>query len=132
MKSKLYYAAYPGEEDSLRRYYERHLCLCQKGKVVVEYFDNEFGGKKRESEDSDFYFDSLAVHPDFRGRGIGRELIKEGLAIAREGESSAVYVDCWDNSPVSKLFGSFDFLPIIRLGPAHFDGSSSLFMGKRL
>lgn len=54
----------------------------------------------------------LAVHPAWAGRGIGRRLLAEGLAAARElGCNSAILNTQTDNSRAQMLYHSFGFRP---------------------
>jgi ribosomal protein S18 acetylase RimI-like enzyme len=37
-----------------------------------------------EAEPDEFYLDTVSVHPDFQGRGLGRELIEAACTLARQ------------------------------------------------
>lgn len=45
-----------------------------------QYLDNIWTGARAES----WYLDALGVHPDYQGRGVGRELVRWGLERAEK------------------------------------------------
>jgi len=42
------------------------------------------------------YLISMAVHPDWQGKGVGRLILKEAENIARNWPSNAIRLDAWD------------------------------------
>ena len=48
--------------------------------LVKELFGTEFPGMEDEAVSGEYYIDSLAVMPEWRGRGIGRMLLLRGMA----------------------------------------------------
>lgn len=66
----------------------------------------------KEAQDDEFYLDSVAVHPDCRGKGVGATLLKafEKEAEARGYERIALLVD-EDNGKARKLYESFGYRP---------------------
>jgi len=48
-------------------------------KVVKECLDIEFPGMEDEAQTGEYYLDSLAVWPEFRGKGLGRKLLEKGI-----------------------------------------------------
>lgn len=48
--------------------------------LVKEHLGVEFPGMEDEAVAGEYYLDSLAVMPPFRGKGIGRSLLRRGIA----------------------------------------------------
>lgn len=70
---------------------------------------NDMHGIADETEAGEWYLDSLAVWPQFRGRGIGKALLLEGIRKAREaGKPAALLVDK-DNIDAEALYSRFGF-----------------------
>lgn len=99
------------------------------GEVVLDYFDNVFTQSDRLVHDEDMVLTHLVIDTKHRKRGIGQALAEERLRIARQSESTAVYVECWEANGVTKLYEKLGFHPIIRGGPTYRDGSAQTFMG---
>ena len=102
------------------------------GEVVMTFFDNEFTQGTFEPTKNDVYLSGLFVDEEYRGRGIGTDLVNEQIKLARERNASAIYVTCVESSPVTKIFKNLAFLPLLRLGPSYANGSAALEMGMRL
>lgn len=56
----------------------------------------------------------VAVHPDWRGRGIGRALIEWFFRKAADGGAERVFLEMRDNNPAANLYLSCGFEPIGR------------------
>jgi GNAT superfamily N-acetyltransferase len=41
------------------------------------------------------YLISMAVHPDWQGKGVGRMILKEAVTVAREWPGNAIRLDAW-------------------------------------
>ena len=66
---------------------------------------------ERESQDGDAYLDTLAVHPQWRGHGIGSALLKAFTASLPAGcERHALLVDP-ENEGARRLYARFSFTP---------------------
>lgn len=79
--------------------------------LVKEHLNLEFPGMEDEARDGEFYLDSLAVLPEFRGRGVGRELLKMGI---EEGHQRGLLVTLAVdpvNGRAQKLYQSLGFKP---------------------
>jgi GNAT superfamily N-acetyltransferase len=65
------------------------LCLQTKKPwaIDVKYFTNVSKA---------LYLISMAVHPDWQGKGVGRLILKEAENIARSWPSNAIRLDAWD------------------------------------
>lgn len=76
------------------------------------------------------YLASLAVDPDWRGRGLGRALMAAAVAQARRAHSRWLELDVdVDNRPARALYARFGFAPLARFSE---DGRSRLTMVRRL
>lgn len=77
--------------------------------LVKEHLGLEFPGMEDEARDGEFYLDSLAVLPQYRGYGIGRELLKMGIEEGRQrGLVVTLAVDPV-NERAQKLYQSLGF-----------------------
>lgn len=56
----------------------------------------------------------IAVHPDFRGKGLGRRLIALLTANARERGIAKIFLEMRANNPAEKLYRKMGFEPIGR------------------
>lgn len=59
-----------------RNYHEMRMVTMA---LVKEHLGVEFPGMEDEAVAGEYYLDSLAVMPPFRGRGIGRALLQRGI-----------------------------------------------------
>jgi ribosomal protein S18 acetylase RimI-like enzyme len=121
-------------DESVKNHLKNFLEGEQKkygGDVVVQYFSNGFTQEGKTVQDEDLIFTDLAVDPKFRRRGIGEELARKRINMARKHGSSAIYAQCLGEGG-SKLLSKLEFLPIIRAGPRYPDGSACTVMGLQL
>ena len=76
-----------------------------------EFFDT-YGDSDQETDPGEYYLDSLAVLPAYRGRGIGRALLLDGI---RKGESMGynriTLVADSDMPHLIRLYESIGFIP---------------------
>jgi [ribosomal protein S18]-alanine N-acetyltransferase len=77
---------------------------------------------------------NIAVHPDFRRRGIGRLLLEEVVAAARRQERLRVTLDVrFSNAPAQNLYRSFGFvIRGLRKGYYSDNGEDALVMALEL
>ena len=102
------------------------------GKVIARLHHNEFTRNVKVVEDTDYYFSDITVDSDYRRQGIGAELIRRRIALAREDHASAIYAHCWQGGNVSRLHRRFGFHPLYTFGPAYPDGNAVKVIGKQL
>lgn len=77
--------------------------------LVKEHLGIEFEGMEDEAQPGEYYLDSLAVLPEFRGRGIGRRLLQKGIEAGRRlGLKVTLAVDPV-NEKAQKLYRSLGF-----------------------
>lgn len=62
-----------------------------------------------ETEEGEFYVDSLAVLPEFRGRGIAVELLKDAILRAKELKLTPSLLVLPVNPPAQKLYARMGF-----------------------
>ncbi len=78
-------------------------------KEVKERIGKDMRGMADETDAGEWYLDSLAVWPEFRGCGIGRKLIAGGEALAKEaGKPAGLLVDK-TNEKARALYESLGF-----------------------
>lgn len=65
-----------------------------------------------ETSADEYYLDSLAVFPEYRGRGIARELIKAAVERAKEAGKPAGLLVSKHNPKARELYESLGFKPI--------------------
>lgn len=68
-----------------------------------------------ETCEGEYYLDSLAVLPTFRGRGIGAALLRQGIATARSLSLTPVLACDPDNAPALALYRRLGFVTDGRL-----------------
>jgi ribosomal-protein-alanine N-acetyltransferase len=69
----------------------------------------------------------LAVHPDERGRGLGRRLLERGLAVLAVGGATVVKLEVReDNEPAISLYRDVGFEPNRRVAGYYGDGSDAI------
>ncbi len=116
-------------ESALVGFLKQKQAELGKGEVIVQFYENAFTRDEVVVQDKDMYFSALAVHPDYRSKGIGEALTKKRIEIAKEKGSSAIFVHCWEGGHVSRLYEKLGFLPIIKDGPTFPDGAAKKVMG---
>jgi ribosomal-protein-alanine N-acetyltransferase len=71
----------------------------------------------------------LAVHPDARGEGIGRTLLRSGLVRLRATGVAVVRLEVREsNDPARSLYADEGFEPIRRVGGYYRDGEDALVL----
>ncbi|PEL11125.1 GNAT family N-acetyltransferase [Bacillus sp. AFS017336] len=64
----------------------------------------------READDEDFYIDTLSVHPDYQGKGIGTELLNGLLSYAKDKGVTRVSLNVDQDKPsVRRLYEKVGF-----------------------
>ncbi|QKE71708.1 GNAT family N-acetyltransferase [Arthrobacter citreus] len=64
----------------------------------------------READDEDFYIDTLSVHPDYQGKGIGTELLNGLLSFAKDKGVTRVSLNVDQDKPsVRRLYEKVGF-----------------------
>ncbi len=100
----LYWSQHPERRDYLEEYYQEYCDEIKKGKVVVEYFKNQFTQEGKEILEKDVYFTNLAVHPKFRRLGIGKLLAEKRISIAKDMGAENIYLNCLEGSGSEELY----------------------------
>ncbi|MDD4902625.1 MAG: GNAT family N-acetyltransferase [Patescibacteria group bacterium] len=92
------------EKDEVKKEIENNIVY------LIKAGDSIVGSIEYKMEDDDTaYFSGLVVSPDFQGKGIAREAIKQVLEII--GEDKKIHlVTHPDNIPAVKLYLSFGFI----------------------
>lgn len=91
-----------------RDYRDMRHCTMQLAK---QHLGVEFPGMEDEAVPGEYYLDSLAVMPEFRGRGIGRALLEKGIAQGKQlGLAITLAVDPV-NDRAKSLYTSLGFKP---------------------
>ena len=71
----------------------------------------------------------LAVHPEFRGRGIGRALLRAGLARLRAAGATVAKLEVREgNDPARSLYAAEGFEPVRRATRYYRDGEDALVL----
>jgi len=90
-----FFYGYKGWSES-EAYEQLGAMLKNHGLPVTEIFDEE------ESFDGEWYLDSLVTHKDYRGQGIGQELLEAAFAKARESGMSVIGLNVDHGNPRAK------------------------------
>lgn len=91
------------------RYY--HDMRVQTMNLVKQYLEVEFPGMEDEAVAGEYYLDSLAVMPEYRGRGIGRQLLQQGIENGRTLDLDITLAVDPVNTRAKKLYQSLGFKP---------------------
>lgn len=91
------------------RYYRgwREMTLS----LVREHLGVEFPGMEDEAVPGEYYVDSLAVLPEFRGRGVGRALLQCAITQGHELGLKVTLAVEYDNDRAQHLYRSLGFAP---------------------
>jgi ribosomal-protein-alanine N-acetyltransferase len=78
----------------------------------------------------------VAVHPDHRGKSLGRNLLEQFFETARNGGAEQVFLEMRANNPAEQLYRAVGFEPIGRR-PAYYrtlDGKAldAITFGRKL
>lgn len=71
-------------------------------KIISKNLNIENVKVDREADDQDFYIDTLSVHPDFQGKGIGTELLEGLLSFAEKKGVTRVSLNVDQNKPSAR------------------------------
>lgn len=91
------------------RYY--HDMRIKTMALVKQHLGVEFPGMEDEAVAGEYYLDSLAVIPEYRGRGIGRRLLVQGIENGKELNLDVTLAVDPINERAKKLYQSLDFKP---------------------
>ena len=76
--------------------------------IVKKEMGIEFPGMEAEAVPGEYYIDSLAVWPEYRGKGIGRALLTKAIETGRHIGTVTLAVDP-DNPTAERLYESLGF-----------------------
>ena len=95
-----HYGIYPSEDDLAKRLEENALYLCLEGERIAAAFvlsmgEDELYREARWSFETEtvFVLHLFAVHPAFRGKGVGRCALSDAIRLAAERGGEAVHLD---------------------------------------
>ncbi|MCQ2213786.1 MAG: GNAT family N-acetyltransferase [Bacteroidaceae bacterium] len=91
------------------RYY--HDMRIKTMALVKQHLGVEFPGMEDEAVAGEYYLDSLAVMPEYRGRGIGRKLLEQGIENGKEHNLDVTLAVDPINDRAKKLYQSLGFKP---------------------
>ena len=91
------------------RYY--HDMRIRTMALVKQHLGVEFPGMEDEAVAGEYYLDSLAVMPEYRGRGIGRQLLKRGIANGKALNLDVTLAVDPINERAKRLYRSLGFKP---------------------
>lgn len=91
------------------RYY--HDMRIRTMALVKQHLGVEFPGMEDEAVAGEYYLDSLAVMPEYRGRGIGRQLLKQGIANGKALNLDVTLAVDPINERAKRLYRSLGFKP---------------------
>lgn len=91
------------------RYY--HDMRIRTMTLVKQYLGVEFPGMEDEAVAGEYYLDSLAVMPEYRRNGIGRQLLKQGIENGQALSLNVTLAVDPINDRAKKLYNSLGFTP---------------------
>ncbi|MBQ0072747.1 MAG: GNAT family N-acetyltransferase [Prevotella sp.] len=91
------------------RYY--HDMRIRTMNLVKQHLGIEFPGMEDEAVAGEYYLDSLAVMPEYRGRGIGKRLLQKGIESGRSLSLDITLAVDPINDRAKKLYHSLGFKP---------------------
>lgn len=84
----------------------KFIVIINDDKIVghLSYEIKEKRGRKK------FYIDELVVKKEFRSQGLGKELLNEGMKIAKEEGCNKLELNCWlFNEDALRFYDSYGF-----------------------
>lgn len=79
--------------------------------LVKQHLGIEFPGMEDEAVAGEYYLDSLAVMPEYRGRGIGRQLLQKGIENGKALNLDVTLAVDPINKKAKRLYQSLGFCP---------------------
>ena len=79
--------------------------------LVKQHLGVEFPGMEDEAVAGEYYLDCLAVMPEYRGRGIGRKLLEQGIENGKVLNLDVTLAVDPINDRAKKLYQSLGFKP---------------------
>lgn len=80
-------------------------------RIIKELFNTEFPGMEDETVPGEYYLDSLAVLPAFRGKGIGRTLLETAIKTGKDMGLVVTLAVAPVNERAQNLYKSLGFGP---------------------
>lgn len=77
--------------------------------LICEHLGVEFPGMEDEAVAGEYYVDSLAVLPEYRGQGIGRQLLQQAIACGKDKGLKVTLAVEYDNDRAQRLYRSLGF-----------------------
>ena len=85
------------------------------------------------NEDSKFHIVNIAVHPDYRKKGIGSKLMQFVISLARQSHKKEIYLEVRKSNKVAqKLYKKFGFNVVDTIEKYYTNGEDGLIMRKVL
>lgn len=91
------------------RYY--HDMRIRTMRLVKQHLGVEFPGMEDEAVAGEYYLDSLAVMPEYRGKGIGRQLLRQGIETGKTLNLDVTLAVDPINDRAKRLYRSLGFHP---------------------
>ncbi len=85
------------------------------------------------SEDEKLHIVNIAVHPSYRKRGVGSELMKFAVSLAKKSGKKEIYLEVRKTNFIAqKLYKKFGFEEKGKLPKYYLDGEDGIIMGRNL
>lgn len=91
-----------------RFYHEMRVVTMELAK---EHLGVEFPDMQDEAIPGEYYLDSLAVMPEYRGLGIGRSLLQQGISEGQKLNLKVTLAVDPENNRAKRLYESLGFIP---------------------
>ena len=107
--------------------------LCETGSVLMGEIDGQIAGFiVARAVGPEWEIENIAVAPDFRRQGIGRQLVAAVIAQARQEDAAAIYLEVRESNTAARgLYSSFGFVESARR-PAYYRDPSEAAVIYRL
>lgn len=99
----------PWNEDEQRRYYENFINTYQNDAWIIQLNGRDIGFYNGTTlEDGSYEIGNICIIPEFQGRGIGTQVLKDIIELHKEQD---LHIQYFKQNPVGKLYERLGFIP---------------------
>lgn len=96
------------DEEVQKEYFDKFINSVKENAYIIEYENTDIGFYNGEIlENGDYEIGNICIVPDYQGKGIGTEILKD---IIEENKKRNIQIQYFKQNPVEKLYKRLGFV----------------------